>query len=97
MKKTYDPAEYSEEESVVSQGHQYPDPLSPQEAPPFDPRPEYPNPEIPQETPPWENEPDTPPVVPEPEMPPYSPDAPEINPEPLPGQEPNEPLLVGLS
>lgn len=92
MKKTINPEE-EPEESVVSQGHQYPDPLSPAETPPRDPRPEYPNPEIPQETPPWEKEPETPPVIPEPELPPGRPDEPEISPEPLPGKERDEPLL----
>lgn len=96
MKKTYDPADEQVDESVVSQGHQYPDPLTPPETPPLEPRPEYPDPEIPDENPAWEKEPETPPVVPEPELPPYTPDAPEINPEPLPGQEPDEPLL-GIS
>jgi len=95
MKQTINRGETSEE-TVVSQGHQFPDPLNPPETPPFDPRPEYPNPEIPQETPPWEREPETPPVQPEPELPPVSPDAPEITPEPLPGSEPDQPLL-GLS
>jgi hypothetical protein len=70
------------------------DPIDPNETPPFDPRPEVPSPDVPEETPPFEREPETPPVEPSPELPPVEPVAPEIDPLPAPGGEPEIPAFI---
>jgi|GEM_PF-2187854 len=65
----------------------------PKETPPFDPRPEVPVPNVPEENPPFEKDPETPPITPEPELPPVEPTAPEIEPLPQPGGEPDIPAF----
>ncbi len=70
--------------------HSY-DSSDPRETPPFDPRPEVPVPNNPDETPPYEKEPEMPPREPQPELPPVEPVAPEVEPLPQPGGDPDIP------